>query len=237
MTALISGGLLPDQFAMTTEPPDADEPSDATYARVRLAYPHARESFEQIFVIQASVPLRGQTTCSGDDCGVATLNLKQIGEDLGSNAYFAHFIEPDYLEYTPPANDQRPDPALLKFVAKPLISVGSVNIRPMALGFYGTSSATDYINLTTGYVPSTPWAGNECETDADCGNAPGACQAAAITLQKKCFDFVGDYAYGAFFTRPANLQQLHFLVPWQEANPAINNPRGSDLVKTREVVW
>jgi hypothetical protein len=212
-------------------------PSDGNYARVRLAYPHANENFEQIYVIQATVPLRNQGRCSGEDCRVSMLNLKKIGEDLGSIAYFAHFIEPDYLEYTPPAGDARPDPALLKFIAKPLVSVGALNLRPMAIGFYGTSSATDYIYLTPGYVLSTAWAGTPCSSDADCGNLPGKCRNAGPGLQKKCDDFVGDYAYGAFFTRPANLSELHFLVPWQEANPAVGVPQTRDLVKVREVVW
>lgn len=212
-------------------------PSDEVYARVRLAYPHAKENLEQIYVVQATVPLRGQGKCSGADCRVSTLNLKKIGEDLGSTAYFAHFIEPDYLEYKPPLEDQRPAPALLKFVAKPLISVGATNLRPMAIGFHGTFGVTEYIPMTPGYVPSTEWTGNSCTDDKDCGNILGSCRTASPNLQKKCYDFVGDYAYGAFFTRPSNLSELHFLVPWQEANPKEKVPQTRDLVKVREVVW
>jgi hypothetical protein len=96
---------------------------------------------------------------------------------------------------------------------------------------------TEYIPMTPGYVPSTEWTGNSCTDDKDCGNILGSCRTASPNLQKKCYDFVGDYAYGAFFTRPSNLSELHFLVPWQEANPKEKVPQTRDLVKVREVVW
>ena len=70
-------------------------------------------------------------------------------------------------------------------------------------------------------------------SDADCGNVQGACQ---LGPPSRCVDFVGDYANGAFFTRPPHAHS-HFLVPYQRGYSFQPDALTSDQVYLSEVSW
>jgi hypothetical protein len=215
-------------------------PSDADLTRIRLAYSHADPTdgglLEEIYVVQIAVPTLSTTSCSGASCRVGLANLAQIGRNLGVSAFFPHFIESNFIEHQPPPNDPRPDAALLKFIKRPLLLGDHAKIfLPAAQGFSGLFDQTGVFDLTPDYRPSSPFAGSTCASDADCG--PGVCSVAEGFSEKRCVDSIGDYTYGAFFTRPDDPSVPRFLVPWQEADLTNALPSGKDRVVTREVVW
>jgi hypothetical protein len=218
--------------------------SDESLSRIRVAYPSGTNSgpgLEEVYVVQVAVPTSNPSglPCGGGDCRVGLANIARIGANLGISAIFPHFIEPNFVDqFSPTAGDPHPNGALLKFIERPIIPIASLTQRPAVIGFYDNFGVTSTITLTSDYRPSAPWAGSACTSSAQCGGiGVGTCSSVPGAIENRCIDFVGDYAYGAFFTRPADRSIRHFIVPWQEANLSNPVPQGRDRVLVQEVAW
>jgi hypothetical protein len=209
--------------------------ADTTSMRVRVAYPHGDPG---AFVPTISKPCTttpltyGCLGCVGAACA-RTLNLDVIGTaepggPTGVSAVFPHFIESDFVTWTPPPGDARADGAVLKY----LIWGAGGGVVPHVRAYYGTSGVTSDVALRASPDSTTPWIGNACTTASNC-DANAVTGANPACVNGRCTDFAGDYAWGAPFTRNGTPR---YLVPWQAAASA-TDPRTFDNVLLEEVAW
>jgi hypothetical protein len=115
------------------------------------------------------------------------------------------------------------------------MGVGGIGFTVNARGYYDSLGRTAELAVSPGAQGTTPWVGAPCVKPSDCDatiadTTPGVC------INNQCFDFVGDYAWGAFFVRPPDLSTPRFLVPWQHTASSVD-PRTYDQITFREVSW